>query len=143
MPPFNALILPITLKCRPGSRSCLAPSADSPVITIPSLSSSPGAPHSSVKRRTAVPAGVMRTSGWSISRPSSSIRFPVTFGPGDFLGRRFHYLFGSVGRFLGRLLARRHQSRRTRFLRGLGLGDTAVARLEFLARLRHVGIVVD
>ena len=75
--------------------------ADSPVITIPSLSSSPGAPHSTVKRRTGVPAGVMRISGWSSSRPSSSIRFPVTFGPGDFLGRRFHYFFGSVGRFFG------------------------------------------
>src|SRR5208282_1847444 len=66
-PPFNALLgptnLPITLTSRPGASSCFAASADSPVITIPSLSSSPGAPQSTVKRSTGVPAGVSRTSG--------------------------------------------------------------------------------
>src|SRR5579863_189898 len=138
-------MVPATLTCRPGSRSAFAAIAASPVITIPSLSSSPGAPQSTVKRRTGVPAGVMRTSGWSSSRPSSSIRFPVTFGPGNFLGRRFHYFFGSVGGFGGfacSLFASGHQSGGARFLGGLGLGDAAVASFEFLARLGHVGVIV-
>src|SRR5208337_4368549 len=133
--PFNVLILPITLTWRPGASICFAASADSPVITIPSLSSSPGAPQSTVKRSTGVPAGVTRTSGCSSSRPSSSIRFPVTFGLDDFRDRRFHYFFGSVGCFLSPLLAHGRQGGSARFLGSLGLGDTAVARFEFLARL--------
>src|SRR5260370_37577081 len=138
-PAFNARSRPDTFTCRPGSRSPFAASAISPVITILSLKSSSGVLQSTIKRRTGVPRGVIRTSPPPTNRPSSSIRLPATFRPGNFLCRRFHYFLGSV---LDLSLARGGQRSHPRFLRSLGLRHPAVARLQLLADVVHVGVVI-
>ena len=98
-------------------------------------------------RKTDVPAGVVRSSGSPSTRPQSSILFPATFGLGYFvgsignlfLGGRAFGMSGSRGRLSTLRGSRCHPS-----LRGSArLGNTALAILDFLARLGDIGLELD